>query len=77
MEDITKLAGVSKSAVSFALSGKHGIRNETRERVLEIARENGYAPKPRLSANEGSGTDNAFIARISEIPNQILLGNRS
>lgn len=39
MEVIAKLAGVSKSAVSFALSGKPGISNETRERVLEIARD--------------------------------------
>lgn len=61
MEDIAKLAGVSKSAVSFALSGKPGISNETRERVLEIARENGYAPKPRLSTNEGSVKSLTFL----------------
>lgn len=61
MEDIAKLAGVSKSAVSFALSGKPGISNETRERVLEIARENGYSPKPRLSANEGTTKSLTFL----------------
>ncbi|OAS14335.1 LacI family DNA-binding transcriptional regulator [Paenibacillus oryzisoli] len=61
MEDIAKLAGVSKSAVSFALSGKPGISNETRERVLEIARENGYTPKPKLSANEGSVKSLTFL----------------
>ena len=61
MEDIAKLAGVSKSAVSFALSGKPGISNETRERVLEIARENGYAPKPRTLANEGAVKSITFL----------------
>ena len=30
MEDIAKLAGVSKSAVSFAFNGKPGISPETR-----------------------------------------------
>ncbi|GFZ91987.1 LacI family transcriptional regulator [Paenibacillus marchantiophytorum] len=61
MEDIAKLAGVSKSAVSFALSGKPGISNKTRERVLEIARENGYTPKPRLSGIEGSVKSLSFL----------------
>ncbi|WP_426452482.1 LacI family DNA-binding transcriptional regulator [Paenibacillus sp. S-38] len=47
MEDIARLAGVSKSAVSLALSGKPGIGQETRERILQIAKEHDYLPKLR------------------------------
>ncbi|MFC4600991.1 LacI family DNA-binding transcriptional regulator [Cohnella hongkongensis] len=50
MEDIAKIAQVSKSAVSLALSGKPGIGSETRERILRIAREMGYNAKPRSSS---------------------------
>ncbi|WP_176220790.1 LacI family DNA-binding transcriptional regulator [Cohnella massiliensis] len=50
MEDIAKIAQVSKSAVSLALSGKPGIGSETRERILRIAREMGYSAKPRSTA---------------------------
>ncbi len=50
MEDIAKIAQVSKSAVSLAFSGKPGIGNETRERILRIAREMGYNAKPRITA---------------------------
>ncbi|TDF98943.1 LacI family transcriptional regulator [Paenibacillus piri] len=52
MEDIAKLAGVSKSAVSLAFSGKPGIGPDTRERILQIARDNGYLPKPRTGTAE-------------------------
>ncbi|ULL17188.1 LacI family transcriptional regulator [Paenibacillus sp. H1-7] len=51
MEDIAQLAGVSKSAVSLAFSGKPGIGPETRERILQVARENGYLPKAKVSAS--------------------------
>lgn len=44
MEGIAKLAKVSKSAVSLALSGKPGVSNLTRKRIIKIAEENGYFP---------------------------------
>lgn len=47
MEDIAKLAGVSKAAVSLALNGKPGIGPETRERIIAIARESGYTSKTK------------------------------
>lgn len=50
MEDIARLAQVSKAAVSLAFSGKPGIGPETRERILEVAREVGYKPKNRASS---------------------------
>ena len=49
MEDIARLANVSKAAVSLAFSGKPGIGAETRERILQVARESGYKPKNRAT----------------------------
>lgn len=45
IEDIAKLAQVSKSAVSFALNGKPGVSPETRDKILRIAQEHGYYHK--------------------------------
>lgn len=42
--DLPREAGVDKSAVSRALSGKPGVSEETRERVLDLARELGWRP---------------------------------
>lgn len=43
MGDIARLANVSKPTVSRVLSGSPLVTAETRERVLEVARANGYA----------------------------------
>lgn len=40
--EIAKLAGVSPSAVSIAINGKPGISEETRTRILDIARQFNY-----------------------------------
>jgi len=49
-QDVARLAGVSRSAVSFVLHGIGGktipISEETRERVLKAAQQLGYAPNP-------------------------------
>lgn len=44
IKDIAKIAGVSYATVSRALSNSPGISEETRARVLEICREQGYRP---------------------------------
>ncbi|GLI84686.1 LacI family transcriptional regulator [Rossellomorea marisflavi] len=46
IDDIARLAEVSKSAVSLAINGKPGVSQETRDRVLRIAKEYGYNPRP-------------------------------
>ncbi len=43
MADIARLAHVSKPTVSRALRGSALVTEETRQRVLTVARENGYA----------------------------------
>jgi len=39
IKDIAERAGVSKVAVSYALNGRPGVSDETRERIVAIARE--------------------------------------
>ncbi len=48
--DIARKAGVGHTTVSLALRNHPKISAETRERILGIARELGYAPDPMLSA---------------------------
>jgi DNA-binding LacI/PurR family transcriptional regulator len=44
ISDIAERAGVSKGAVSYALNGRPGLSDATRERILTIARELGWYP---------------------------------
>jgi DNA-binding LacI/PurR family transcriptional regulator len=44
IRDIAQRAGVSKGAVSYALNGRPGVSDDTRERILAIARELGWYP---------------------------------
>ncbi|MGN9067564.1 LacI family DNA-binding transcriptional regulator [Ligilactobacillus agilis] len=44
MEDIARLANVSRSAVSLALNGKPGVSQETREKIFKIMEEHHYSP---------------------------------
>lgn len=50
IEDVAREAGVSISTVSYALSGKRSITEETRRRVLDAARRLGYAPQAAARA---------------------------
>jgi DNA-binding LacI/PurR family transcriptional regulator len=44
ISDIAARAGVSKGAVSYALNGRPGVSDSTRERILAIAGELGWYP---------------------------------
>jgi DNA-binding LacI/PurR family transcriptional regulator len=48
--EIARRAGVSRSTVSYALSGKRPISPETRERIFEIMRDAGYVPNAAAQA---------------------------
>ncbi|UUZ79153.1 LacI family DNA-binding transcriptional regulator [Paenibacillus sp. P26] len=64
MEDIARMANVSKSAVSLALSGKPGISEETRAKILRIVKESGYLPRSMVKADKVYGISNTprFVA---------------
>ena len=48
--DIARLAGLTKAAVSFALNGQPGVSEQTRTRVLDIARQIGWQPNSAARA---------------------------
>jgi LacI family transcriptional regulator len=58
VQQIADLAGVSKFAVSRALSGKSGVSNQTREMILKTAGQLGYFKNnPAYYANEAQDND--------------------
>ena len=62
MADIAKELGVSVVSVSKALSGQSGVSDDTREKILELAREWGYVPlRTRRPAHAGVVTGNIGI----------------
>jgi len=50
LRDVAKAAGVSVSAASHAINQTGNLAETTRQRILEVARELGYARNPTLSA---------------------------
>ena len=52
IKDIAKKAGVSITAVSFALNNKEGISDETRKKILDIVSECGYTPRTLIKFDE-------------------------
>lgn len=51
LEDIAKIAGVSKATVSLALNDKPGISDERREQIRKIAKDNNYIPLRKTKQN--------------------------
>ncbi|HLI05615.1 MAG TPA: LacI family DNA-binding transcriptional regulator [Ktedonobacteraceae bacterium] len=60
--DIAKVAGVGKSTVANALTGKGTVNEATRQRILQLAREMGY--RPNLVARNLSQHKTLTIALI-------------
>ncbi len=48
--DVARRAGVSATAVSFAVNDRPGVSPETRERILDVARELGWRPSASARA---------------------------
>jgi DNA-binding LacI/PurR family transcriptional regulator len=57
IEDIARYAGVSKGAVSFALNGRPGVSEQTRQRILRIAEELNWYPHSAARALGGARAD--------------------
>lgn len=65
IKDIAQRAGVSESAVSFALNGRPGVSEGTRLRVRRVAEQLGWQPSAaaRALSGEGSATVGLVLAR--------------
>src|SRR4051794_24212637 len=50
IRDVARVAGVSKGTVSFALNGRPGVAEDTRERILAAARDLGWTPSTKARA---------------------------
>lgn len=64
--DIARIAGVSRGAVSFALNGRPGVSEETRERIAKIARDLEWQPSRAARALGGART--GVIGLVVERP---------
>ncbi|WP_327351257.1 LacI family DNA-binding transcriptional regulator [Streptomyces sp. NBC_01304] len=65
IKDIARRAGVSESAVSFALNGRPGVSQGTRDRINRVAEELGWQPNSaaRALSGERSGCVGMVLAR--------------
>ncbi|WP_424211454.1 LacI family DNA-binding transcriptional regulator [Streptomyces sp. BI20] len=65
IKDIARQAGVSESAVSFALNDRPGVSRETRARIRTVAEELGWQPNSaaRALSGERSGAVGLVLAR--------------
>lgn len=82
MVDIARVANVSRTSVSLILNQVPGVRiaEATRQRVLQVARDLGYAPGPALSALEPDrkGVYGVLINEISSVyPIDLIYGLQS
>ncbi len=68
IKDIARKAGVSPSVVSRALNNKYGVNDETKAKILKIAREMKYYPNAlaRSLVTRKTETIGAVMADISE-----------
>jgi DNA-binding LacI/PurR family transcriptional regulator len=57
IRDIAERAGVSKGAVSYALNGRPGVSDDTRDRILSIAEELGWYPNRAARALSAARAD--------------------
>ncbi len=66
IHEVAKAAGVSQKTVSRVLNNEPNVRDETRERVMKVAREMNYRPHP--SARSLAGHRSYVIALLYDNP---------
>lgn len=71
LEEIGKLAGVSRATVSRVVNDYPHIRQEVRERVLKVIEETGYQPN-RAARSLASNESNTIGLVIPSIVNQVF-----
>ena len=64
MKDVAKAAGVTSAAVSYAISGKRPISDETRKRVEQAIKELGYAPNMAARTLSSASRDSKLIGVV-------------
>lgn len=62
LQDIAERLGISRSTVSFAITGRGRVSEETRRRVHEVAREIGYQPNTLARSLRGARTGMIALA---------------
>ena len=73
INEVAEALGVSATTVSRALSGKGRISEETRQRVLEYAKDQGYQPNTERRAKKGApgaGTIAVVLPEAKELVDQ-------
>lgn len=63
LEEVARLAGVSRNTVSLAIRGSPRVNAATRERVLRVVRETGYRPNFAARALAGRRSMTVGLAR--------------
>ena len=79
MRDIAQEAGVHVTTVSLALRNSPKLRQETRQRIQEVARRMGYRPNPLVVAlvqQRRNSSSKASLAFVSRMPPDAKLANR-
>ncbi|CAJ1230438.1 LacI family DNA-binding transcriptional regulator [Lactiplantibacillus xiangfangensis] len=72
MDDIARIAHVSRSAVSLALNGKEGISDETRQKIFAVINEYNYKP---LRKNKKSEHQELANVNLIAVKTSGLVGN--
>lgn len=74
MADIAERSGVSLATVSLVLRDKPGVGSDTRQRVLEVARELGYIPRQQHSPYAPALTSIGLILKAE--PDRVPQANK-
>lgn len=70
--DVAKLAGVSIATASKALNGRKDVREETRERVLDVAKKLNYHPSHLARGLAKRRTENIGVIALRRFHSPIL-----
>ena len=68
LAEVAQRAGVSIATVSYVMNGRGGVREATREHVLEIAKELGFRPN-RVASALRTGESRVFGLVLADIAN--------